>query len=1185
MPNFPRTALAPYVAAFWVAAFGWDQVRRAEAQEALSPQTVVVTTDQAPLQDGPKLLARVRQGARLNVVETNGEWLKIAIPNQSRYGWIHRKFVQTKVSNKAAPLTQTDKERLAAEAKALRAQANQLWEEGEKQAVIALNQKAVALYEQSLGPDNPDTAEALQALGIALQHVGRHAEARSAHEQALAIRKRVLGAQHADTADSLLYLGDTLLSLHKPAEAEPHVKDGLAVVRRVHGEKHATTAAALAQMASLCFALGDYPNARRFQEQAFKIREEVSGKKHEETANAQMWLGAMLWRMGDYDEARRHLEQAVAVFQEQKGGRAATARALNFLGGVLQSLGDFPGARNCHEQALTIRRTSEEKNERDVAESLHNLGCVLMDLGDYAAARPHLEESLPTFQDPEQTDPRETVAALNNLGLLYSRLGDYAQARRTYEQALEIAKKTYPKNHPELASHLNNLAVLLCTIHDYRAARPYLEEALAIRKTMLGEKNPETALSLHNLAALLDGLGDFAAARRYYEQALAIRKQMLGETHPDTARSLNDLGVLLSQRMGEHAVAQSRQEQALAIYQALGMESNAEAELTLSSLAVTLAAQDEWGLAAERFDEARRLARRQTARLLPTLSEPEQLQYLQLSFFRFEQALSLGWQRRSELQARERSAEWLLNGKALAHEALAHRSRLAKPESAAVLAQLRRTRSDLARLSVQAPSANEAPAHRRKLDALRAQEDRLIRKVGAITLGAGDADPWMTLPEVREALDRDAVLINIARFGMFDFPSGAKPYRWGAARYVAWIIRPTAKGDIAVVDLGEAEALDGAVREVRQAIQSAPSLIPAQGEEAAEQSLRRSLEKLAALTLIPLAPHLGDAPRLVLSPDGQLWLAPWAALPLGDGRYAIEQYEISYLISGRELAAPQRSPVDRQPPLVIADPDFDASHTDVTKSNEPTSARTTPQDAFRSTRTDEGLPRFARLPGTALEAEAIQPSLKQYAGAAPQVYLGAEAQERAFKAVIRPQVLGLATHGFFFGPQQVARQEAHITSKGALPATMSVAGEPLVNPLLRCGLVLAGVNRRDQAPPGAEDGVLTGLEIVGADLHGTDLVVLSACETGVGEVRNGEGVAGLRQAFQLAGAEAVVASLWSVPDLETARLMKSFFEHLAAGKNKAAALRAAQLERITSRRDRSQAAHPYFWAAFTVTGR
>jgi hypothetical protein len=161
----------------------------------------------------------------------------------------------------------------------------------------------------------------------------------------------------------------------------------------------------------------------------------------------------------------------------------------------------------------------------------------------------------------------------------------------------------------------------------------------------------------------------------------------------------------------------------------------------------------------------------------------------------------------------------------------------------------------------------------------------------------------------------------------------------------------------------------------------------------------------------------------------------------------------------------------------------------------------------------------------------------------------------------------LSTHGFFLPP-----------------ARTTTSTQP--NPLLRCGLVLSGANRPElRLQENNDDGVVTGLEVLSTDLRGTELVALSACETGLGDLHTGEGVAGLRQAFQLAGARSVVSSLWQIPDQETAWLMNFFFERLAAGADKATALQEAQKTLLlTARKNGEKFSHPYYWAAFTVTG-
>ena len=191
-----------------------------------------------------------------------------------------------------------------------------------------------------------------------------------------------------------------------------------------------------------------------------------------------------------------------------------------------------------------------------------------------------------------------------------------------------------------------------------------------------------------------------------------------------------------------------------------------------------------------------------------------------------------------------------------------------------------------------------------------------------------------------------------------------------------------------------------------------------------------------------------------------------------------------------------------------------------------------------------------------------------------------QATENALKQIEAPRILHIATHGFFL--QDVERPAPDSRGIGVVgtgsPLSPS-AGVAVENPLLRSGLALAGFNSRSS---GSEDGVLTALEASNLNLFGTQLVVLSACETGLGDIANGEGVYGLRRAFALAGAESQLMSLWQVSDFGTQSLMAQYYEKLTAGMGRSEALREVQLEMIESG---GQYSSPYYWAAFILTGK
>ncbi len=358
-----------------------------------------------------------------------------------------------------------------------------------------------------------------------------------------------------------------------------------------------------------------------------------------------------------------------------------------------------------------------------------------------------------------------------------------------------------------------------------------------------------------------------------------------------------------------------------------------------------------------------------------------------------------------------------------------------------------------------------------------------------------------------------------------------------------------------------------------------------------------------------LAPALGSRTRLLIAPDGDLSRLPFEVLPTADGRRLIDDYQISYLSCGRDVLR-FGAVATGQPggPLVVADPDFDLETVPMREPAQPKAgfwsrllgrgkkATATPIQSVPALATtassgrhsrdldrDRGAYHFHRLPGTRAEGERIAALLD----VSP--WLDATALEGRLKTACRsPRILHLATHGFFLPDQQrdLNREGRGFgfdfgEFSGAKDGLARLSGPMMENPMLRSGLALAGANtwlKAGNPPEEAEDGLLTAEDVTGLDLLATELVVLSACETGLGQVHVGEGVFGLRRAFVLAGAKTLVMSLWKVPDEPTRELMEDFYGRLLAGQGRAEALREAQLAMKAKYPD------PFYWGAFICQG-
>lgn len=272
----------------------------------------------------------------------------------------------------------------------------------------------------------------------------------------------------------------------------------------------------------------------------------------------------------------------------------------------------------------------------------------------------------------------------------------------------------------------------------------------------------------------------------------------------------------------------------------------------------------------------------------------------------------------------------------------------------------------------------------------------------------------------------------------------------------------------------------------------------------------------------------------------------------------------------------------------MGDPDFDLGHEEKRLILGKRALLDEGQERATRRSADMGSFHFVRLRGAREEVKAIQKILGN--SIKSEVYLGSEALEEVLKQKSAPKILHLATHGFFLSGQEFVNMPPDLREMRAFSMTTPVMHKArrvrIENPMLRSGFALAGANRSLKAPDEQmDDGVVTAEEILGLRLWGTDMVVLSACDTGLGEVKTGEGVFGLRRAFSQAGAKSLIMSLWAVPDKETRELMVEFYKNVISGKmNRSQALRQAALKEIKIIKKRYGHAYPLFWGGFVFVG-
>ncbi len=867
------------------------------------------------------------------------------------------------------------------------------------------------------------------------------------------------------------------------------------------------------------------------------------------------------------------------------------ADALIALGRAAASKGDPILADASFERALNILEKRTGKESVQYANGLLGLGRAKFARGEMKAAETLMLQTLAILEKTRDAGGLRGAIVLSNLGLLYRTSTDFRQGELTYRKALSIAQKTVGDDHIETANILNNLGLMYNAAGDYTNAQKELERSLAIVEQLTGSETRDFAIGLNNLGLVSWRKGDYDKAEATWKRALSIFERVNGPESDGVANVLGNLGIIYKEHYQDYAKAEASYKRALTIIQKLSGEYSLLAGTALASLSLAyrsmgdLAQAETYSLRAlDVYEKSVGPSHQNVVLVLATLA--------QLSAMKGDLAASLAYQRRieaidsqamqanmiigserqkiaffSRLRSTDRSISFLVNfapdnpevrdlvatqilqrkGRildALAHNLFEIKKRVG-PDDEKLLARLNEVTSEISKLTSEGRKKREQSEYEASVRALLQERDTVEADISRRTAGSYVPTKPVELSAIRAAIPEESALIEFAVYRPFEWNYNETKEPYGDPRYIAFVIRN--KGDIRWHDLGDTKSVDDSIGKLRSALRD-PG--------------RADVERLAQVVqkiLAPVRTSAGNAHHLIISPDGELNLLPFEALMDEQRKYLAERYSFTYLTSGRDLLRPER-PEGRQDLLVVSNPSFG----DPPESPAPSDNRA-PRPAVREKRIitrSLSDTYFAPLAGTAREASAIKtiyPDAK--------IVTGLEATETAFKQVSAPGILHIATHGFFLNSNAPESQ----TAGTKLTETLSE------NPLLRSGLAFAGANRRSG---GNDDGILTALEASGLNLRGTKLVVLSACDTGVGEIRNGEGVYGLRRSFVLAGAESLVMSLWPVSDQVTRELMTGYYQNLKKGLGRGEALREVRLQMIRQPSRR----HPFYWASFIQSG-
>jgi tetratricopeptide (TPR) repeat protein len=968
-------------------------------------------------------------------------------------------------------------------------------------------------------PSDDQDVEALDRQVKQLEQAGKYSEAVPIATKLLERCKELMGPEHPANAVILDKLGRLYTAAGDYSKAERLLQDALKIYENTLGPEDVHTATTINNLAEVYRYMGDYAKAEPLYERVLRIDEKHEGANRQ-SGNATLNNLALVYTAtGKYKKAEDIYAKILAISERTVGPEHPdTAAICNNFADLYQAMGDYGKAEQLCLRALKIDEKALGPEHPTIATLLSSLGALYEQTGDFAKAKSVFQRALNISEKALGPEHPSTAQNLNNLAALYEDIADYASARPLYQRALEIRKKVLGQDSPLTATTLNNLAGLYRSIGDYAHAEPLLQESSRIYEKTFGNQHRTVALALNNLAYLYEVMGAFVSAEPLYQQALRIDETALGENHPDTAVIMSNLGTLYNET-GDYAKAEPLLQRALTISRKVFGPEHPRTATILNNLAIL-----ELDLA--NIPEARALAQRSGKAQLKALStvlsfcsEPQRLAY-QNTVDPYGVFAAINGSD-SELALACLRYKGVVLDSIIEDRVLAEASR--NKEQRETVQRLNTDRQRLGQLLLETPKASDDQSTK-QIEQLEREIEQIEGDLGRHVAGLGRARRALTVTveAVQTAIPTNGALIEYLRYPHYLGRAKFEPH-YGAIVLLA-------KGKPRWIPIGKAEEIEKSVMRYRSQVAD---------QETTDVTLRETLRALfdqvwaAVQQVLPV-----NTRTVIISPDAQLNFVSFATLLSPKDQFLAEDHTIQYVSSGRDLLRDITLAANSQL-IAFGNPDFGVKPPPAEKI-EPI---VTQQVAFRG-KTREALEElgFRALKGTEKECAILAERAKQWKWPCSR-FLAADATEAELRKCKSPYILHLATHGFFIDVKKEDRTQLGLTS----PFEMRKS-RYFENPMHRAGLALAGARatidawRKGETPPTENDGIVTAEEVSTLKLNGTWLVTLSACDTGTGEAKSGEGVLGLRRGFIQAGAKNLLMTLWPISDEDTVYIMARFYD-------------------------------------------